>query len=71
MAVLIRIDHLTSLSMLIFDPFDCPHLFIYPSTVVSYRHEDHPSIAAEMDIPRQSTRRVESSDGTAVSGLYS
>jgi hypothetical protein len=71
MAVLIHINHPTSLSVLIFDPFDCAHLFIYPSTVVSYRYEDHPSMAAELDIPRQSTRHIQSSVGVAVSGLDS
>jgi hypothetical protein len=68
MAVLIHIHHPTSLSVLIFDPFDCAHLFIYPSAIVSYRHEDHPSMAAELDIPRKSNRRVQSSDEIAVSG---
>jgi hypothetical protein len=60
-----------SLNVLIFDPLGCTHLFIYPSAVVSYRHEDHTSMAAELDIPRQSTRRLQSPDEIAVSGLDS
>jgi hypothetical protein len=71
MAVLIHIHHPTSLSVLIFDPFDFAHLFLYPSIVVSYGNEDYRSMAAELDIPRQSIRYIPSSDGIAVSGLDS
>jgi hypothetical protein len=55
MAVLIHIQSPMLLRVLILNPFDCTHLFIYASAVVSYRHEDHLSMTAEMDIPRQST----------------